>query len=163
MGIKTIAAALLVAANAPAAAIQADRTATAQPRAPQIVREAEAFMAAYALELAAGNRAALGARYDRRGAYLQGFAGDVYSDQPAIAAFYAGPEWAPPRAFAWQNLRYEPVGPGAVLVVGRFLWTPATGAPLTASYTALLVRDGRVLRIRMEHESAVAPPASQGN
>jgi hypothetical protein len=108
-------------------------------------------------ELAAGDRAAIAARYDRRGAYLQGFAGDVYDTHQAIAAFYAGPQWRPPRAFAWQNLRYEPVGRDAVLVVGRFIWTPGSGEPVTASYSALLVRQGRQLRIRLEHESAATP------
>jgi len=156
MRIATLLAALALSANC-ASAAQGSGAATAQQRSSPIVREAEAFMAAYARELAAGDRAAIAARYDRQGAYLQGFAGDVYETHQKIAAFYAGPQWQPPRAFAWQNLRYEPVGPGAVLVVGRFVWTPSSGEPLTASYSALLVRQGRELRIRLEHESAATP------
>jgi hypothetical protein len=154
MKMAALMAALVLSAGGSAAA-QASAGVAAQQRAAPIVREAQAFMAAYARELAAGDRAGIAARYDRRGAYLQGFGGDVYETHQAITAFYAGPQWQPPRAFSWQNLRYEPVGSGAVLVVGRFVWTPVSGEPLTASYSALLVRQGRALRIRLEHESAV--------
>lgn len=66
--------------------------------------------------------------------------------------------WSPPASFEWRGLAYEPVGPDAVVVTGQFLWGEASGAPLTFSYTGLLVRrDGR-LRIRLEDEDPAPPP-----
>lgn len=59
-----------------------------------------------------------------------------------------------PAAFEWQDLAYEPAGPDAVVVVGRFLWTDTAGAAAEAySYTALLRRQGGTLRIRVEDEA----------
>lgn len=140
-----------------AAALMAPIEAVAQPAEAPIVAEARAFMDNYARVLLAGDRAGIAAMHDRRGAYLQGFGGDEYRTHAQIAARYRD-QWNPPRAFAWQDLRFEPLGRDAVAVTGRFVWTPQRGNPVTASYTSVLVRQDRQLRLRVEHESLVEPP-----
>jgi hypothetical protein len=135
---------------------QAAPARTAQAAEAPIIREARAFMENYARVLRAGDRAGIAALHDRRGAYLQGFAGDEYRTHAEIAARYRD-QWEPPRAFAWQNLRFEPLGRDAVAVMGRFVWTPNQGDPVTASYTSVLFRERGQLRLRVEHESLVTP------
>jgi hypothetical protein len=125
-----------------------------------VVREARAFMAAYARELAAGDRPAIAARYDRRGSWVMGGGAKRYSSHAQTAAYYAGPNWSPPAAFEWRDLSYEPLGPDAVAVVGTFLWTRAAGQPpVTVAYTGLLVRQDGALRIRIEDEDAASEPS----
>jgi hypothetical protein len=122
-----------------------------------IVQEAQAFMAAYARDLLAGDRAAIAARYDPDGAHVL-FAGTYrFATHAQIAERYAT-RWQPPAAFQWRGLAYEPAGPDAVVVVGQFVWTESGAAPLTFSYSALLRRRGGDLRIRVEDEAPSAPP-----
>ena len=123
-----------------------------------IEAEARDFMAGYARDLLEGNRAAIADRYDRRGAYMAGGGRQRLAPPDSIRAQYLSASWSAPAGFEWRDLSYEIVGPGAVLVSGRFEWRTPAGRTLPASYTALLVRrDGR-LRIRAEHED-VAPSA----
>lgn len=123
------------------------------------VAEAQAFMAAYARELAAGDRAAIAARYDRRGSWVMGGGRKRFSTHAETVGVYAGPDWQPPAAFEWRDLSYEPLGPDAVAVVGIFLWARAAGQPpMTFSYTGLLVRQDGVLRIRIEDEDPAPEP-----
>lgn len=122
-----------------------------------LVREAEAFMESYARDLRAGAREAIAARYDPRGAYMVGFGKSRLVPADSLRASYTS-TWSPPASFEWRGLAYEPVGPDAVVVTGQFVWGLPTGAPMTFSYTGLLVRrDGR-FRIRLEDEDP-APPA----
>ncbi|TMJ16460.1 MAG: hypothetical protein E6G94_04080 [Alphaproteobacteria bacterium] len=128
------------------------------PAAPGRVREAEAFMAAYAQDLRSGDRAAIAGRYDRRGAWRVGNGEKSFSGWQDIRARYQGPAWSPPSSFAWRELSFEPVGEG-VVVAGLFDWGVGAGKPvLTFSYSALLVRRGGALRIRLEDESGPAKP-----
>ena len=164
---KTILAVLLIAASPAAARAQADQAppgeAAAERATAEIERradsaamqiEAEAFMASYADELRAGNRAAIAARYDRRGAWRLGHGEKSFEQWPAIRDFYAGPQWRPPASFEWRELSFEPAGPDAVVVAGLFRWgSGGGGEPRTYSYTALLVRRDGELRIRLEDES----------
>jgi len=136
------------------------------PRAPAraeapIVAEARAFMAAYARDLLAGDRAAIAARYDRRGAWRVGGGQKTFERWTDIRDHYAGPDWTPPARFAWIDLDYEAVGPNAVVVVGLFGWgIGGGGGTVILSYTALLVRQGRALRIRLEDESRAPIPVA---
>jgi hypothetical protein len=141
------------AARAEEALLLAVQNVTDAAEDAETVIEAEGFMAAYADELRRGDRAAIAARYDRRGVYVMGRGRKRLSTHAETAAYYAGPNWQPPAAFEWQGLDYEPLGTDAVAVVGTFLWTRAAGeAPRTYSYTALLVRQDGALRIRIEDE-----------
>jgi hypothetical protein len=118
------------------------------------VAEAQAFMEGYARDLLAGDRAAIAARYDRRGAWRVGNGEKSFETWTAIRDFYAGPNWSPPASFAWRELEYQPIGRDAVVVVGLFDWGAVAGRPpVTVSYTGLLVRQGGALRIRLEDES----------
>lgn len=137
--------------------------ATAQPSTvaaeTSIVSEAKAFMARYADDLVQGNRAAVAARYDPNGAWHVGPTGAELESWDKIDLRYRR-RWAPPSSFMWQNLAYEQVGPDTVLVVGGFHWWPlkkADAPPLVYSYTALLVRRGGELKIRLENEATAAP------
>lgn len=124
-----------------------------------IVAEARAFMARYGEDLVQGNRAAVAARYDPNGAWHVGPTGAELESWDKIDLRYRR-RWAPPSSFEWQNLAYEQVGPDTVLVVGGFHWWPlkkADAPPLVYSYTALLVRRGGELKIRLENEATAAP------
>jgi hypothetical protein len=131
--------------------------ARAQAADSAIVAEARAFMEGYARDLAAGSRAEIAARYDRRGAY---FVFDGERDLPTwemIDRQYRT-HWQAPAAFEWRDLVYEPAGPDAVMVNGWFLWTMAAGEePMRFSYTGLLVRQDGELRIRLENEFPIRP------
>jgi len=152
----TLGAAALALDAAPAcAALQDALPRQAEAPQPAIVAEAERFMADYARELASGDRAAIADRYDRRGAWRVGNGEKALQSWEEIRAFYAGAGWSPPSSFAWRDLSFEPLGPDAVVVVGLFDWGLGAGrAPLTVSYTGLLVRRHGALRIRLEDESA---------
>lgn len=123
-----------------------------------IEADAQEFMAGYARDLRAGDRQAIAARYDQRGAYIAGGGEQQLTTPEAIRARYQNVGWSAPARFEWRGLSYEPVGSDAVLVSGKFEWTTSAGQTLPASYTALLVRQDGVLRIRAEHED-VAPSA----
>ena len=113
--------------------------------------EARAFMDSYAQDLRAGNRQAIAARYDRRGAYRVGGGEKTLEPLDSIRASYTG-RWQPPTAFEWHDLSYEVLGDDAVMVVGRFEWTDQRGRVLPMSYTGLLVRQDGEWRIRLEDE-----------
>jgi hypothetical protein len=154
--------ALLVAAGPVATATPA----AAAPRRTQapapIVREAEAFMAAYAADLRAGDRAAIADRYDRRGAWRLGNGEKSFDSWEGIRTFYASAAWERPSSFAWRDLSFEPMGRDSVLVAGLFEWGAGEGRPpVTVSYTGVLVRQGGKLRIRLEDESAKRPAAGR--
>ena len=124
-----------------------------------LLAEAKAFMARYADDLIQGNRAAVAERYDRNGAWHVGPTGAELESWDKIDLRYRR-RWAPPSSFEWQGLAYEQVGPDSVLVVGGFHWWPlkkADAPPLVYSYTALLVRRGGELKIRLENEATAAP------
>ncbi len=135
------------------------------PSGAGVEAEARAFMEAYARDLLAGDRAAIAARYDRRGAYFMGNGQKEFEPYASIVMRYQGPNWNPPASFQWRDLSFEPAGPDAVIVAGRFDWGRAGRAPMTLSYTGFLHRQDGVLRIRLEDESvdprAVAPPAQR--
>lgn len=152
--------ALLAAAGAVATAPPAAAS-PSQARSPApIVREAEAFMAAYAADLRSGDRAAIAERYDRRGAWRLGHGEKSFDSWEGIRTFYASSSWQRPSSFAWRDLSFEPMGRDAVLVAGLFDWGVGEGKPpVTVSYTGLLVRQGGKLRIRLEDESAKRPAA----
>jgi hypothetical protein len=119
-----------------------------------VVAEARAFMDDYARDLLAGDRAAIASRYDRTGAYFLGNGQKDFEPYDSIVARYHGPRWSPPASFEWRDLSFEPLGPDAVIVAGRFLWVARAGAqPVAVSYTGLLRRQAGVLRIRLEDES----------
>jgi hypothetical protein len=122
-----------------------------------LVREAEAFMESYANDLRAGAREAIAARYDARGAYMVGGGQSTLLPADRIRTVYTT-RWSPPASFEFRGLAYEPVGPDAVVVTGQFLWGEAGEAPRTFSYTGLLVRRDRQLRIRLEDEDPAPPP-----
>jgi hypothetical protein len=120
-----------------------------------MVVEAVAFMESYARDLVAGNRTGIAERYDRRGAWLVGHGKAKKESYDSIAAQYAGASWQPPATFVWKDLAYEPQGPNAIMVVGRFEWGGAPGAPpMVMSYSGLLQRQDGQWRIHLEDESA---------
>lgn len=118
-----------------------------------LVAEAQAFMASYAEDLIAGNRAAIAARYDRTGSWVLGNGRKMFSTAAATEAYYAGPGWDPPERFEWRDLTYEVTGPDSVLVLGTFVWKRKDGPERTFSYSGLLIRQEGTLRIRVEDES----------
>lgn len=134
---------------------QAQTATPATVEAP-IATEARAFMASYAVDLLAGNREALIARYDRSGVYFP-MDGPGMTPIEDVAKIYRGDGWQPPASFEWQGLVFKPMNADAILVTGAFLWGRADGKKRHISYTGLFVRQDGVLRIQIEHESAINP------
>jgi hypothetical protein len=66
--------------------------------------------------------------------------------------------WVPPAFFAWEQLSYDSLDPGTVLVTGGFRWTRA-GAVDTMRYlyAAVLQAVDSGIAIRFEHET-IRPP-----
>lgn len=120
----------------------------------EVRREAEDFMATYAVDLEKADRAALAARYDPRGNFMI-FEGRKYQVTHEQTTKQYMKTWQPPVRFAWQDLSYDVLNPDVVAVLGHFLWTkPGEEKPERYSYTGVLVRDpasGR-LKIRLENE-----------
>ena len=152
------------------AAAQASAAAPAAAAEAPVVAEARAFMADYQRDLASGNRAGIAARYDRRGAYMLGRGTKKLLSHDFLREGYMT-KWRQPKAFAFEDLSFEPAGPDAVVVVGKFKWTNAevgsvgldgtshpSAAAKTFTYTGLLVRQDGVLRIRVEDEDPAPEP-----
>jgi hypothetical protein len=144
--------ALLISAPAVAMAQSASEAAAE----PTIIIEARDFMAGYARDLLAGNRAGIAARYDRQGAWM------VHAGQARLIAHdsivrrYAE-DWDAPSAFEWRDLVFIPSGVDSVTVVGRFVWTSTGEEPAQIAYHGQFVRQDGQLRIRVEDETPVAP------
>lgn len=111
------------------------------------------WFAAYARDLEAADRPAILVRYHPDGAWM------VRKGVPRLLSFaelaerYLGPTWQPPAAFAWVNLRVEPVGCEGALAVGQFLWERANGQRELISYTGMLLAAKGAWTIRLEDEN----------
>jgi hypothetical protein len=128
-----------------------------------VTREAERFMAEYGDDLRRGDREAIAARYHSGGTIFLGNGNKQTLTKAQVAAGYLE-KWSPPAAFAWRDLDYEPIGPDAVVVTGRFDWTRTVGTPPeTQSYMGLLRREGALLKIRIEDESRPLPKAARAS
>ncbi|MFN3668726.1 MAG: hypothetical protein ACK4VY_05420 [Brevundimonas sp.] len=145
---------LLVSAPLPAMA----QTAAEAAAEPAIAMEARAFMAGYASDLLAGDRAGIADRYDRQGAWMVHAGQARFFPHDQIARLYAD-GWGPPSAFEWRDLTFIPSGDDAVTVVGRFVWTSEGEPPAVIAYHGQFVRQDGQLRIRVEDETPVAPDA----
>lgn len=154
---KRILATLALAAVPATMLFSAQQTA-AQAAESALVGEARAFMEAYQADLIAGDREAIAARYDPSGAFIMGGGLKDFETHAAIERRYIE-DWSPPAAFGWRDLSYDQVGPDTVIVAGLFDWTWPDAAPEIWSYSAVLVRRGGKLRIRLEHEDPMPPPA----
>lgn len=117
-----------------------------------IVADAQAFMEAYGNDLRKGDREAVAAYYDRRGAYFAGNGKKQYRSYDEIHQRYAQ-SWRPPVSVAWRDMSYEAVGEHAVLVIGLLDWGTPDAGVVTFSYSGLLLRDGQSFKIRLEDES----------
>jgi hypothetical protein len=113
----------------------------------------DAWFAAYAAELNAGDRPAILARYHPEGAWI------VRKGVPRLLSFaaleerYLGSAWQPPVHFAWRNLVIEHAGSDSALAIGQFLWERANGQQEIISYTGLLLLVAGAWRIRLEDEN----------
>ena len=147
----TLAALLLV--STPAAAVA--QTAPEAVAEAAIVVEARDFMASYARDLLAGDRAAIAGRYDRQGAWMVHAGQSRFIAHDRIARLYTE-DWEAPSAFEWRDLVFIASGEDAVTVVGRFVWTPAGEEPVLIAYHGQFIRQDGQLRIRVEDETPVA-------
>ena len=103
VSIRVVAIALVVACGGGAGdSVRQNDSATG----PRITDEARAFMDAYARDLLAGDRAAIGARYDRSGAYLLGNGRKELAPYDSVVAQYRGDRWTPPAGFEWRDLSF---------------------------------------------------------
>lgn len=156
MTVRALAAILALTLAAAVGPVRAQEAADQPP----IVAEARAFMEDYAVDLRAGDREALIARYDAQGMWFVTH-GRVDPASHAVLADLYRRQWTRPAAFEWQDLVFVPSGRDAVSVIGRFKWTTEQGEVQTIAYHGLLVRIGDALRIRIEDETPV--PAGNGS
>lgn len=154
---RALALAIALAVSVPGMA-QAQDAARAVAE-PAIAAEARAFMADYARDLLAGDRAAIAARYDPQGAWMVRAGQARFVAHARISQLYAGEDWQAPAAFEWRDLVFIPLGDDAVTVIGRFAWTSADQETGIVAYNAQFVRHEGGLRIRVEDETPVAPDA----
>ncbi len=138
----------------------AGAAAAVSPPSVDCLHSAPLFMREYAGELSAGDRDALARRYSAKGAYSIGFGPKSFETRAEIARRYAGASWRKPDQFAWDDLSYEQLGKDTCLVVGGFRWT-ASGRTALLAYTAVLRREGKALRIILEHENVLPDAAPQ--
>lgn len=153
---RALVLAALLMVSAPASAVA--QTAPEAGAEAAIAIEARAFMAAYARDLLAGDRAAIAARYDRQGAWMVQAGQARFVPHDGIARRYAE-DWDAPAAFEWRDLVFIPSGEDAVTVVGRFVWTSTGEESAMIAYHGQFVRQDGQLRIRVEDETLVAPDA----
>jgi hypothetical protein len=124
-----------------------------------VAAEARAFMAAYEIDLRAGDRAAVAARYAPEGAIFAGFGPTDVDTHAELAENYRS-RWQPPSSFRWCNVLIEPLSADTVAVNALFEWGSGEEVGRFA-YTGLLVRrDGR-LTIRLEHENQIEGPEAE--
>lgn len=150
---RALALAALLVVSTPAAAVA--QTAPEAVAEAAIVVEAREFMASYARDLLAGDRAAIAARYHRQGVWMVHAGQSRFFAHDSIARRYAE-DWDAPSAFEWRDLVFIPSGEDAVTVVGRFVWTPAGEEPVLIAYHGQFIRQDGQLRIRVEDETPVA-------
>jgi len=123
-----------------------------------ILHEARDFMAGYARDLLADDRAAIVARYCDAGAWRGGTRTMKLYSQAELTQHYARGRWNAPVAFAWGALDYEALGPQSAMVTGGFTLTPAGGKPAQIGvFSAVLLRRDGALCIRLEHENFMPP------
>lgn len=84
-----------------------------------------------------------------------------------IDSIYRG-DWQGPSDFAFEDLHFEPIGPGQLLVTGGFNWIVSESSDtLPFIYLAILEQTDVGPRIRLEHETQRpdaprTPPDSAG-
>lgn len=108
---------------------------------------------AYGQALAGAQRSAIATFYHPDGALIV-FNGEARRQSRAdLQGEYEG-AWSPPAYFAWENLAFDLLAPGEVIVTGGFKWQ-SVGAPDTLRfiYAAVLVARDSGLGIVFEHET----------
>lgn len=139
--------------------------AAAPSSSPAVEEEARGFMAGYESEMRERNGEALAARYHRQGAYWLLHGRKRFLEHDSIVGYFRE-TWSAPAEFRWDDLSFEVLGRDAVVVVGTMRFDDADSRSAIGSYTALLVREDGVLRIRVEDEAfdnfpaAACPPAA---
>lgn len=112
----------------------------------------------YGAAISLPRREALAGFYHYAGA-LRVFNGERRAlTRAELDSIYRGP-WEPPEYFAWEQLTYDSIAPGFVIVTGAFRWK-ARGVPDTVRflYTALLEAVDSGMTIRFEEETLRPPP-----
>src|SRR5262245_22371394 len=129
------------------------------PPTVDVIAEAKVLLATYQEASMAGNGRALAALYHSEGAWWLGDGKKSFATPDSIAKFFAvdKPVGVGPAEWEFHDLSFEPIGSDAVVVAGRFHWRSKDGRSDTLSYSALLVRQGGSLKIRVEDESSGQP------
>jgi len=115
--------------------------------------EVQAVLDSMARDLTSNNRAALVARYDKRGVFFLGNWGAELVPFDSLPTQIYGSDWKPPARFTWHNVHVEALGAQTSIVYAQFVWWTAAGDSVLTSYTGVFVKNGRNWRIRSEHES----------
>jgi hypothetical protein len=108
---------------------------------------------AYGSALATPRRNAIASFYHYTGALVVFNGVARRMSRAELEAKYRGP-WTPPAFFAWENLSFDSIGPGSVIVTGGFKWqTPGQPDTTRYVYAALVVAVDSGMSILFEHET----------
>lgn len=121
--------------------------------AAELTASAAAHYQAYGQALATPQREAIAAFYHPDGVLLVLNGASERHSRAVIDRRYRE-QWSPPAYFAWDDLTFDSIGPGQVLVNGGFRWQSA-GQQDTVPfiYAALLVAVDSGMAIAFEHET----------
>jgi hypothetical protein len=111
----------------------------------------------YGAALSGRQRGSLARFYHHDGALIVFNGRRLLLTRSAIDSTY-GESWAPPEYFAWDDLAYDSIGPGLVVVTGGFRLKSRGRSDTTRFiYAALLEAVDSGMAIRFEHETARPP------
>jgi hypothetical protein len=114
---------------------------------------ARSFYDVYESALKAHRRDTLAQFYHPDGAIVVLNGSRMHATHAGIDSVYRG-GWQGPRFFAFDSLRFQPLGAQHVLVTGGFRWLASQSSDTSHYiYLSILERSPNGLRIRVEHET----------
>src|SRR2546430_7790098 len=105
--------------------------------------EVHAVLDSMARDLTSNNRAALVARYDKRGEFFLGNWGAELVPFDSLPTQILGSDWKPPARFTWHNVHVEALGAQTSIVYAQVVWWTAAGDYVLTSYTGVFVKNAR--------------------
>lgn len=111
------------------------------------------FYESYALALATPRREAIATFYHPEGAITVLDGAVRRLSRADLDRKYRG-AWTPPAFFTWEDLSFDSIGTGTMIVTGGFKWQgPGQTDTTRYLYAALLVAVDSGMAIRFEHET----------
>src|SRR2546430_16586729 len=104
--------------------------------------EVQAVLDSMARDLTSNNRAALVARYDKRGVFFLGNWGAELGPFDSLPTQIYGSDWKPPVPFTWHNVHVEALGAQTSTGYAQFVCGPAAADSELPAYTGVFFNNG---------------------